>query len=70
MEVQSEYMRIAHTVFARSGAHSYAQSVLVDKNFCIGAQSEVYQECVVGWEEVTAAATHNSVKCTRTHCCV
>ncbi len=27
----------------------YAQSVLINKNFCIGAQSEVYQECVVGW---------------------
>ncbi len=26
-----------------------AQSVIIDKNFCVGAQSEVCQECVVGW---------------------
>ena len=35
--------------FARLGADSNARSVLVNKSFCVGAQSEVCQECVVGW---------------------
>ncbi len=42
------HTRCTH-VFARFGADSHAQSVLVNKNFCIGARSEVYQECTVGW---------------------
>ncbi len=43
MAAQSEYMRIAYTVFfAHFRADSQAQSALVNKNFCIGAQEEVY----------------------------
>ncbi len=36
-------------VFARSAPVLYAQLVLIDKNFCIRAQEEVYQKCVVCW---------------------
>ena len=36
-------------VFTPFGTDLHVQSVLIDKNLCIGAQSEVYQECVVGW---------------------
>ncbi len=38
MEAQLEYAYIAYTF----GADLYGQSVLINKNFCIGAQSEVY----------------------------
>ena len=31
------------------GADLHAQSVLSNKNVCVGAQWEVCQECVVGW---------------------
>ena len=31
-----------HTHSCTFGAHLHAQSVLIDKNFCIGAQSEIY----------------------------
>ncbi len=48
MEAQSEYIHVVHTYFAHFGANLHAQLVLINKNFCIGAQSEVYQECVVG----------------------
>ncbi len=42
LEAQSEYVHIAHTSFARFGADLHAQSVLSNRNFCIGAQEEVY----------------------------
>ena len=42
MEGQSEYVHVAHTFFARLAPDSCAQSVLANKNFCVGAQSEVY----------------------------
>ncbi len=35
--------------FRTFGANLYAQLVLINENSCIGAQAEVYQECVVGW---------------------
>ena len=44
-------------VFARFGADLYVQSMVIKKNFCIGAQSEVYWECVVGWVGVATAVT-------------
>ncbi len=40
---------VARTFLARLGADLHAQSVLTNKNFCIAAQDEVCQECVVGW---------------------
>ncbi len=36
-------------VFFMLATNLYAQSVISNKNFCIGAQSKVYSECVVGW---------------------
>ena len=35
--------------FTRCGAGLHARSELIDKNFCIRAQEEVYLECIVGW---------------------
>ena len=51
MEAQSKHVHVAYMgfFFPRFGTDLHAQSVLIDKNFCIGAQEEVYQECVVGW---------------------
>ena len=49
MESQSECAHNGVHVFAHFGADLHAQSVIINKNFCIGAQSEVYQECAVGW---------------------
>ncbi len=37
-------------IFVLWGSDLHAQSVLINKDLCIGAQSEVYWECVVGWE--------------------
>ncbi len=48
-EAQSEHVHVAHKSFARFGADSHARSVIRDKNFCIGAQEEAHQGCVVGW---------------------
>ena len=42
------YTRCIH-VFCTFGTDLYAQSMIINKNFCIGAQSKVYEECVVGW---------------------
>ena len=47
-------------VFARLAPICYAQSVPIGKNFCIGAQEEVYQECVLGWEWVQVLGTKKS----------
>ncbi len=44
------YTYTLHTRFCTFGANLYAQSVLTNINFCTVAQSEVYYECVVGWE--------------------
>ncbi len=49
MEAQSEHVHVAYTRFCTFGTDLHAQSVPINKNFRIGAQSEVYQECVVGW---------------------
>ncbi len=46
-----------HTRFWTFGTDLHAQSLLNNKKFCIGAQSKVYQECVVGW-----VGTSTSVK--------
>ncbi len=62
MEAQSEYINIADTFFAPFGADLYAQSVLINKNFCVGAQSEVYQACVVGWAVVNTDCDHQEVR--------
>ena len=43
------HTRFIH-VFCTFRTDLYAQSVLINVNFCIGAQSETYWECVVGWE--------------------
>ncbi len=42
MEARLERLRVAHTFFCTLGADLHAQSVLINKNFRIGAQSEVY----------------------------
>ena len=42
MEAPSEHVHVAFMFFASFGADLSAQSVLINKNFCIGAQSEVY----------------------------
>ena len=47
-KIMSEHARTACALFARSTPTLRARSVLADKNFCIGAQEEVYQGCVVG----------------------
>ena len=44
---QNTYM--LRTRFRMFGTDLHAQSVLMNKNFRIGDQSEVYSECVVGW---------------------
>ena len=36
-------------VFRVFAADSHAQSAIINENFCIGAQEELYQERVVGW---------------------
>ena len=41
-EAQSEYVHVACTLFARLDADLHAQSVISNKNFCVGAQSEAY----------------------------
>ena len=46
MEAQSELHARCTQVFARFGADLYTLSrCLLEKNFCVGAQSEVYEEC-------------------------
>ena len=35
-------MRCMHVFFARLGADLCTRSALIDKNFCVGAQEEVY----------------------------
>ncbi len=42
MEDQLEYVHVAYTFLHVLGTDFYAQSVLIDKNFCIGTQSKVY----------------------------
>ncbi len=52
-KLSSEHVtRRAHIFFARFGTDLHARSVLSDKNFCIGAQEEVYQECIAGWAHI------------------
>ncbi len=50
MEAQSEYGTRCMHVFCTFDVGLYAAVSAYYQNFCIGAQSEVYQECVVGWE--------------------
>ncbi len=52
MEAPSEYVHIAYTFFCTFGADLYASVGAYQQNFCIGAQSEVYQDCAVGRERV------------------
>ncbi len=42
METQSEYVRVAYTFYARLAPDLHAQSVIINENFCIGAQEKVY----------------------------
>ena len=42
-------LRTCFFFFARLAPLSHSQSVLIDESICVGAQSEAYQECVVGW---------------------
>ncbi len=49
MEAQSEHVSVACTFFPRFGTDSHARSVLINKISGIGAQEEVYWECVAGW---------------------
>ena len=53
-----------HAFLGTFGTESCAQSVIINKNFCIGAQSEVYEECVVGWVKKTETVLRDS--CLRT----
>ncbi len=46
-------------VFARLGTDLYAQSLIMDQNFCIRAQEEVYEECTVGWVCCLEKLDHN-----------
>ena len=73
-EAQSEHVHVKCTFSARFGADLRARSVLISKNFCVGAQSEAYQECVVGWEISLSlsleALTHSLTPTHSIHACL
>ncbi len=42
VEARSEQVHVAYTFVARFGPDLHTQSVLINENFCVGAQVDVY----------------------------
>ncbi len=68
-------MNTLHARFRMFGTDLHARSVIINKNFRIGYQAELYQECVVGWVCLPSARAnmgvplYTLVPCT-SMCCV